>query len=37
LSVSTRATVIPQEAKNAWARVQNAAAVSFFSSVQISL
>jgi hypothetical protein len=37
LSVSTRSTVIPHEAKNACARIQKATAVSFFSSVKISL
>jgi hypothetical protein len=37
LSVSTRSTVIPAWVKNAWARVQKAVAVCFFSSVWISL
>jgi hypothetical protein len=37
LSVRTSSTVIPAAVKNAWARVQNAVAVSFFSSPWISL
>jgi hypothetical protein len=37
LSVRTRWTVIPAWLKKVCARVQNAAAVSFFSSARISL
>ncbi|MBB5123594.1 hypothetical protein FHS32_000306 [Streptomyces albaduncus] len=37
MSFSTRWTVRPAWVKNAWARVQKPVAVSFFSSVWISL